>query len=297
MSETIGVIGGSGLYQISSGEEKESVEIDTPYGKPSSTIQRRVISGNEVLFIARHGKGHVLTPSEVNYKANIWALKSLGAKWCLGVGAVGSLQENIKPGDIVIPDQFIDRTRGRDSTFFGKGIVAHVQFADPFCPVFRKILSSVATNQVFKKKKGIHNKATYVCMEGPAFSTRAESRMYRSWQGSIIGMTAVTEAKLAREAEISYTTLATVTDYDCWRSESADVDVAEILATLAGNTEAATLIIEKLAKEMTGEIPSDMAAKALDLAIISNLDNAPAGTLEEMKPILKRTIEARKQQS
>jgi len=295
MAETIGVIGGSGLYNLSSGEEKESVELDTPFGKPSSPVQRRIVNGNEVLFIARHGPGHVLTPSEVNYKANIWALKSLGASWCLGVGAVGSLQENIKPGDIVVPDQFIDRTKGRESTFFGKGVVGHVQFADPFCPILRKILLSVATTQVFEKKKGIHNKATYVCMEGPAFSTRAESRMYRSWQGSIIGMTAVTEAKLAREAEIAYATLATVTDYDCWRSESSDVDVAEILETLAGNTKAATLIIEKLAKELTGEVPSDMVGKALDVAIISDLAGAPAGTLKELEPILTRTIQARKE--
>ena len=200
---SIGIIGGTGLYDLPGLDDIREREVKTPFGNPSSPVLSGVVDGVELHFLARHGRGHTLLPSEVNYRANLYALKVVGAKWCLSVSAVGSLQEEFRPGQVLVPDQFIDRTKGRASTFFGEGIVGHVAFADPFCPVMREELFAVASQVAKERSTEAHNGGTYLCMEGPAFSTRAESHMYRSWGASIIGMTNLPEAKLAREAEIA----------------------------------------------------------------------------------------------
>ncbi len=290
MAQTIAVIGGSGLYQLDEDLKSESVTVETPFGSPSGAIQRVVIGDSEVLFLPRHGPGHTLLPSEVNYRANIWALKSLGATWCLGVGAVGSLQEEVKPGDFVLCDQFIDRTKQRAASFFGDGIVAHVQFADPVCPSFTKFISEGLGKLSDSLTGDVHQKGTYLCMEGPAFSTRAESSFYRTIGASVIGMTSLTEAKLAREAELAYACLCLVTDYDCWRSSDSDVDVTEIIETLGRSTSSAKRVIKYIAEEIADLKPSEMASRALETAIISNPELVPPETMERLKPILKRVM-------
>jgi len=231
----LGVIGGSGLYKIDGLEDTREVHIDTPFGAPSDGYVVGRIGNQAVAFLPRHGAGHRILPSELNFRANIHGFKALGADAILSISAVGSLREDIEPGHVVVPDQFIDRTKGRISTFFGDGIVAHVSFADPFCP----ILSERAASAAAQAGATVHRGGTYVCMEGPQFSTRAESHMYRSWGGDVIGMTNLQEAKLAREAEICFATLALATDYDCWRSGEATVEIEEVLAILAANSELA----------------------------------------------------------
>jgi 5'-methylthioadenosine phosphorylase len=235
----IGLIGGSGLYALSGLTGAREVRMSTPFGDPSDSFFVGNVGDKGVAFLARHGRDHRLLPGEINYRANIYAMKVLGIERILSASAVGSMKEAIRPRDVVVPDQFIDRTRGRRATFFGEGIAAHVAFADPICPETRRILFDAA----IAAGATAHDGGTYVCMEGPAFSTRAESHLYRSWGVDVIGMTNLTEAKLAREAEICYATLALVTDYDCWHEEEADVSVTGVLENLRAN---ATLAADAL---------------------------------------------------
>ena len=244
----IAFIGGSGLYDIDGLTDAEQVIIDTPFGQPSDAVTVGTLEGRRVAFLARHGKGHRHLPSEIPFRANIYALKLLGVKRIISVSAVGSLQEGIAPLDMVVPDQIIDRTRGRVSTFFGDGVAAHVGFADPFCPELRRALVETARNRPVT----VHDGGVYVVMEGPQFSTRAESNLYRSWEASIIGMTALPEAKLAREAEICYATLALVTDYDVWHQSEAEVSVDLVVANLMKNVETTQSLLPDLSARVPG---------------------------------------------
>ncbi len=236
----IAVIGGSGLYKIEGMTGIEEVDINTPFGKPSDVITIGKLEGINVAFLPRHGKGHRISPTEIPVRANIYALKSLGVEWIIAINSVGSFREELKPGDLVIPDQLIDRTRSRINSFFGEGIVAHIPFAEPFCPSLSRILHEAARGV----GAGVHSRGTYVVMEGPAFSTRAESKLYRSWGADIIGMTALPEAKLAREAEICYAIIACVTDYDCWMERSEPVTIAVILVCMRENIDTSKDIIK-----------------------------------------------------
>ena len=243
----IAFIGGSGLYDIDGLTNAEQVSIDTPFGPPSDAITVGTLEGRRVAFLARHGKGHRHLPSEIPFRANIYALKLLGVERIISISAVGSLQEGIAPLDMVVPDQIIDRTRGRVSTFFGDGVAAHVGFADPFCQDLRRDLMETAWN----RSVTVHYEGVYLVMEGPQFSTRAESNLYRSWGASIIGMTALPEAKLAREAEICYATLALVTDYDVWHQSEAEVSVDLVIANLMKNV----ATTQALLPDVTARIP------------------------------------------
>lgn len=235
----IAVVGGAGLYQMEGMDEIEELKLSTPFGKPSDAIVLGNLEGVKVAFLPRHGKGHRISPSELPSKANIYALKSLGVERIISVGAVGSLREEIKPLDLVIPDQLIDRTRGRDNTFFTNGIVAHVAFAEPFCPVLSQILFEAA----IKAGAKVHKGGVYLAMEGPQFSTKAESQLYRSWGADILGMTALPEAKLAREAEICYARLTIVTDYDCWHPRHESVTTEMVFANLQKGVDAARKVL------------------------------------------------------
>ena len=266
----IGVIGGSGLYEIEGMTEVKEVRLKTPFGDSSDAIAIGSLEGTRIAFLPRHGKGHRISPTELPVRANIYALKSLGVEWIISISAVGSLKEEIHPLDLVIPDQLIDRTKSRVNTFFGQGLVAHVAFAEPFCPVLSEILYQAAMEQGARVHKG----GTYVVMEGPLFSTGAESNLYRSWGASIIGMTALPEAKLAREAEICYATLACVTDYDCWHQTEESVTVEMIVANLQRNVTTAKNIIRIAA----GRIPQQRecsCAQALKDVIITDPKKIP----------------------
>ncbi len=243
-SRIIGVIGGSGLYQLDGLEDMKTIDVDTPFGKPSDQVTSGRLGNTHMLFLPRHGRGHRLSPSEIPYQANIWALKHLGAQWVIGVSAVGSLKEHIKPGHVVIPDQFLDITRGRTGTFFGDGVVAHVSMADPVCTELACQLQRAGAST----GASIHMGGTYVCMEGPAFSTRAESRLYQSWGMDIIGMTNMPEAKLAREAELCFSTLALVTDYDCWHEEEEAVSANAVSQIMQSNINIAKKVLCNLAE-------------------------------------------------
>ncbi len=267
----IAVVGGSGLYQIEGLTDIEEVKVTTPFGKPSDAITVGKLEGASVAFLPRHGRGHTITPTEVPYRANIYALKALGVERIIAVNAVGSFKKELKPGDLVIPDQIIDRTRHREDTFFGGGIVVHIAFADPFCPDLNKILYDAAK----KTKAKVHQGGTYIAMEGPAFSTRAESKLYRSWGADVIGMTAIPEAKLAREAEICYGMVAGVTDYDSWQETSETLVVDEIVATLRQNIEAIKEII-KLAVAEVKEERTCQCASAMSIAIATSGKNLSA---------------------
>lgn len=274
----IGVIGGSGLYHIEGMQNVREEVVETPFGSPSAAIVRGTLNGVEMAFLPRHGVKHTILPSEINYRANIYALKKLGARWCLSVSAVGSLKEEFAPGSILIPDQLIDRTYLRPNTFFGDGAVAHVSFAEPYCPVLRGAI--IETAQRLGKARGfkVHTEGTYVCMEGPAFSTRAESHLYRSWGASIIGMTALPEAKLAREAEIAYATIALVTDYDCWRDNEAAVDVAQVIAVMKRNSDNAKALVSDTARALKDKTPSALVTGALANAIMTRPADIPSQT-------------------
>ena len=235
-------IGGTGLYQIEGLEIVDSVDIDTPFGKPSDSIKIAQFGDRKAAFLPRHGVGHRYLPTEIPVKANIWALKKIGVEKIIAVSAVGSLKEEIRPRDIVIPDQIIDRTKQRPSTFFGEGLVGHLGFADPFCRELSDLLYTTVKDLGYR----VHRDETYVCMEGPLFSTRAESNMYRSWGGGVIGMTAIPESKLAREAELCYALIAMSTDYDCWKEDEEDVTIEMIVQNLQANTAAAQSVIKKL---------------------------------------------------
>jgi 5'-methylthioadenosine phosphorylase len=277
----VGVIGGSGLYQMEGLENVREVRVSTPFGPPSDLYVRGALKGTEVIFLPRHGRGHRLLPTEVNFRANIFGMKKLGVERIVSVSAVGSLQEEIAPGHVVIPDQFIDRTTQRPSTFFGKGIVAHVSLADPFCPELSETLARAAREDGAK----VHHKGTYLCMEGPQFSTRAESRLYRSWGADVIGMTNLQEAKLAREAEICFTTLALATDYDCWNEAAGDVEIERVLAVLKQNVDLAQRIIRRILSRLP-ERRSCGCADALKDAIITERSRIPKKTISDLKPII-----------
>jgi len=281
----IGVIGGTGLYDIEGMNGVEEVELDTPFGKPSDAITVGKLEGVGIAFLPRHGKGHRIMPTEIPARANIYALKSLGVERIIAIHSVGSFKEEIKPGDLVIPDQLIDRTKSRVNTFFGEGIVAHIPFAEPFCPVLNQILFEAA------KEAGasVHQGGTYVVMEGPAFSTRAESRLHRSWGTDIIGMTALPEAKLAREAEICYATIACVSDYDSWHKEREPVTVEIILDTLHKNIDTAKKII-KLAVTRIPEKRDCECATALKTAIVTAPAVMPAEQKEKLSLLIGKYL-------
>lgn len=281
----IGVIGGSGLYKMDGLEDIEEVRLETPFGDPSDKYVVGKLAGKPVAFLARHGEGHRLLPSELNYRANVFGFKLLGAEHILSASAVGSLKENIHPLDVVIPDQFIDRTRGRISTFFGNGIAAHVEFSKPFCERLSKLMYEAGQ----KTGARLHRGGTYVCMEGPQFSTLAESELYRSWGAHIIGMTNLQEAKLAREAEMSYATMALVTDYDCWHVSHESVTVEQIIANLQKNAETARQIILETVTNLDLSEPSPHA-NALATSIITQPDFIPEKTKRELAPLLGKYV-------
>jgi 5'-methylthioadenosine phosphorylase len=273
----LGVLGGSGLYAMDGLEDLRELDLDTPYGRPSDSLRIGRIGDLEVVFLARHGRHHTFTPTEVPYRANIWALRSLGVRWILSVSAVGSLQEQYRPLDMVVPDQFIDRTHQRPLSFFGEGVVAHVTVADPYCAALSRILEDVG-DSLMPEGRRLHRGGTYLCMEGPAFSTRAESELYRSWGCSVIGMTNHTEARLAREAEIAYATLAMVTDYDCWHTEHASVTVEMVIENLRANAALAQEIVRAAAQRVGVQRPASKAHQALRHALMTPMDSVPAAT-------------------
>ena len=286
MTAGIGIIGGSGFYQMEGLSKVEIVEIDTPFGKPSSSLTVGTIEDQRVAFLPRHGVGHLLLPSEINVRANIYALKSIGVKWLLSVSAVGSLKEEIEPRHFVIPNQLYDHTKNRISTFFGDGIVAHVSFAEPFCP----ILSNLLYESAVKVEAKTHLGGTYICMEGPAFSTLAESRLYRQFGFDVIGMTAGPEAKLAREAEISYALLACSTDYDCWHPNHDTVTTEMIIENLVANVEKAKQIVKFLIPSIPEGNEDSPAHKALEKSIATNPQVIPDKIKEKLGLIIGKYL-------
>jgi 5'-methylthioadenosine phosphorylase len=281
----IGVIGGSGLYQMAGLENVREVEVKTPFGKPSDKFVRGVLDGVEFLFLPRHGKGHRWLPTEVNSRANIFAMKKLGVERIISVSAVGSLREEIAPGHVVVPDQFIDRTTQRPSTFFGKGIVGHVSLADPFC----KDLAAKLANAATQEGAEVHARGTYLCMEGPQFSTRAESHLYRGWGAAVIGMTNIQEAKLAREAEICFATLALATDYDCWNEAVGNVEIEQVLKVLQQNVELAQRTIRRVVTALS-DARSCGCESSLKDAIITERTRIPKNVRANLKPIIGKYL-------
>jgi 5'-methylthioadenosine phosphorylase len=282
----IGILGGTGLYHFDELEHAHDVELDTPYGAPSAPLRVGVLGGRRVAFLARHGHGHRLLPGEIPYRANVFAMKLLGVSKVLSVGAVGSLKEELPPRTLVVPDQFLDRTRHRADTFFGDGLVAHVSLAEPFSEALRRVLLETAHALGRPAVDG----GTYLCMEGPQFSTRAESLWYRSLGCSIIGMTNLTEARLCREAEIAYAALSLVTDYDAWRPHAAGVDAAEILAVLRDNAHVAhEVVLAAVPRMPAGPLPEN---RALAQALVTPLDRIPAATRARLLPLLEPYMRA-----
>jgi 5'-methylthioadenosine phosphorylase len=273
----IGIIGGSGLYAMPGLTAVREVRVETPFGEPSDAFVLGELEGRKVAFLARHGRGHRLLPSELNFRANIYAMKKLGVERIISLSAVGSLKEEHKPTDFVIPDQFIDRTFHRVSTFFGDGLVAHVAFGDPVCAAVGKAIADGCASEGVIGKRG----GTYVCMEGPQFSTRAESNLYRSWGADVIGMTNLQEAKLAREAEVCYATVAMVTDYDCWREGHDDVTVEQIVAVLHQNAANACKVVKAAVAAMPSE-RSCACASALKFAMLTDPKTVPAETRKKL---------------
>ena len=279
----LAIIGGSGFYEMEGLTDLEQVNLSTPFGEPSSPITLGTHAGVRIAFLARHGPGHRLLPSELPQRANIYAFKELGVERIIAVSAVGSLREEIRPLDLVIPDQLIDRTRGRASTFFGGGLVAHIGFAHPFCASMRTLLVNCSQ----EVGATVHSGGTYVVMEGPAFSTRAESELYRSWGASLIGMTALPEAKLAREAEICYAILACSTDYDCWHETEESVSVDLILNNLLRNVEVSKQIVRLAAERMPSQRDCE-CAEALKTALITAPADVPETTRDRLWPFIGR---------
>ena len=277
----VGVIGGSGLYAIEGFTDVTEVEVNTPFGTPSDSFRIGRLHGVDVVFLARHGRHHHLLPSEVPYRANLWAMRSLGVRWLISVSAVGSLQEQLKPRDMVVPEQFIDRTMQRPTSFFGKGCVAHVSLADPFCSNLSTLLADAA-ERAMPTGQTLHRGGTYLCMEGPAFSTRAESELYRSWGCDVIGMTNHTEARLAREAEIAYASLSMVTDYDCWHTDHDAVSVDMVIANLQANATATGPILQGVMEAFTQNRPPSSAHTALADALMTRPEAVPADTREAL---------------
>ena len=285
MSIRIGIIGGSGLYDMAELTDREERRVDTPFGEPSAPYVIGTLRGKRVAFLARHGAGHRYSPSELNFRANIFGFKTLGVEYILSASAVGSLKEEYKPMDLLIPDQFFDRTKGRISTFFGDGLVAHVGFAHPFCAP----LSSIAFEAARDAGATVHEGGTYVCMEGPQFSTLAESKLYRSWGMDIIGMTNLQEAKLAREAEICYSTIALITDYDCWHPDHDQVTVDMIIANLMQNARTAQQVISTAVDRLPFDRTCECAT-ALKHALITRPEAVPERTRKKLAPIVGRYL-------
>ena len=283
----IGIIGGSGLYEMDGLEVIGEEAVKTPFGDPSDRYVLGRLEGRRVAFLARHGRGHRLMPSELNFRANIFGFKVLGAEWILSASAVGSMKEEIRPLDMLIPDQFFDRTKCRASTFFGNGLIAHVSFADPICAVLGDVLHRAGC----EVGATMHLGGTYLCIEGPQFSTRAESRIYRGWGVDVIGMTNLQEAKLAREAEICYATMAMITDYDVWHETEADVSVEAVVAILRKNAETARAILRK-AVVMIPEERKCPCANALKDAIITSREAIPEQVRRDLAPLVRKYLQA-----
>lgn len=281
----IGIIGGSGLYAMSGLTASKEVRLKTPFGEPSDAIVLGTLEGKRVAFLARHGRGHRILPSEINYRANIYAMKMLGVQRVISVSAVGSLKEDLRPGECLVPDQFFDRTKNRASTFFGAGLVAHVAFAHPTCGALSGVLADACVHEAVK----VHRRGTYICIEGPQFSTLAEAEVNRKLGFDVIGMTNLTEAKLAREAEICYATIAMITDYDCWHPEHESVTAAQIIATLNQNTENA----QKVLRTAVREIPEARVCKcgsALQHSLVTDMKIVPGPTKKRLAAILGKYI-------
>ncbi len=281
----VGVIGGSGLYEMDGLKEISSVRVETPFGEPSDELVTGILDGVKLVFLARHGRGHRLSPSELNFRANIYAMKKLGVSCIISISAVGSMREEIHPGDIVVCTQFVDRTKGRNSTFFQGGIVAHVHFADPVCPVLSECLYVAG----IEGGAQMHKDCTYIVIEGPQFSTRAESRIYRQWGVDVIGMTNLPEAKLAREAEICYATLALATDYDCWHEVEEDVSVEAVLEVIQKNVATAQNILRSAIKK----IPLHRecrCSQVLENAIITDRDKIPMKIKKDLDILLEKYL-------
>ncbi len=281
----IGIIGGSGLYSMPGFELDREVTLETPWGRPSDAYMLGKLAGQEVVFLARHGRGHRISPSELNFRANIYGLKSLGVERIISLSAVGSLKEEHRPLDFVIPDQFFDRTKARPSTFFGEGLVVHIGFSDPICPQLAEVVYGACQAAGVKTTLG----GTYLCMEGPQFSTKAESNVYRSWGMDVIGMTNLQEAKLAREAEICYATVAMVTDYDCWHPEHDAVTVNQIIANLVKNAENAARVVTRAVEAL----PAERACKcgsALAHAIITDRKTVPEETRKKLELLVGKYL-------
>ncbi len=285
MDAEIGIIGGSGLYNMPGLEDRREVAIDTPWGAPSDSYVLGSLAGRKVAFLARHGRGHRVMPSNLNFRANIYGLKTLGVQWVLSFSAVGSLQENLKPVDFVIPDQFFDRTRGRVSTFFDEDVVVHIGFADPICSQLADVVEQAC------KTVGVtvHRGGTYCCMEGPAFSTRAESNLNRQWGFSVIGMTNLQEAKLAREAEMSYVTVAMVTDYDCWHPDHDAVTVEQVIEYLSKNAENAQAVALEAVRNVPRDQPSPYAS-ALKNAILTDRNMISADSRKKYELLIGKYL-------
>lgn len=281
----IGIFGGSGLYDMEGLEVRDERRLDTPYGEPSGPLVLGELHGRRVAFLARHGRGHRLLPTEVPYRANVWAMKRLGARRILSVSAVGSMKEEYAPTHIVVPDQFFDRTRHRADTFFGAGLVGHISLADPICAE----TAAVAVEAARAAGATVHAGGTYLCMEGPQFSTRAESRVYRQWGMDVIGMTNLQEARLAREAELCYATLAMVTDYDCWR-ESDEVHTATILEVLRQNVATAQRVVSEVVRRLPERADDHPCANALSGALVTDPTVIPADTLLDLAPIVGKYL-------
>lgn len=282
----IGVIGGSGLYEIEGLTDLQEVKIETPFGTPSDAYITGTLAGVKMVFLPRHGRGHRLLPSEVNYRANIYGMKKLGVERIISVSAVGSMKEEIVPGHIVVPDQFFDRTKGiRESTFFGEGVVGHIPFADPICGDLAQSVYEAAG----EAGATVHKGGTYICIEGPNFSTRAESNIFRSWGVDIIGMTNIPEARLAREAEICYATVALATDYDCWHEEHEDVDIESILEVIKQNVSMARQIIKLAAGKVASERPCN-CGQTLEYAIMTDQSLIPDKTKKNLDLLIGKYL-------
>jgi len=282
---SIGVIGGSGLYSMSGLTDMREIRVKTPFGEPSDAVVLGTLEGKRVAFLARHGRGHRILPSEINYRANIYAMKMLGVERIISVSAVGSLKEDLRPGEFLVPDQFFDRTKNRTSTFFGDGLVAHVAFAHPTCGELSGVLADASVHEAVK----VHRRGTYICIEGPQFSTLAEAEVNRQLRFDVIGMTNLTEAKLAREAEICYATIAMITDYDCWHLDHESVTASQIIATLSQNAENA----QKVLRTAVREVPSARSCKcssALKHALVTDMKLVPTATKKRLAPIIGKYI-------
>ncbi|PYT89960.1 MAG: S-methyl-5'-thioadenosine phosphorylase [Acidobacteria bacterium] len=282
---SIGIIGGSGLYAMTGLTDTREIRAKTPFGEPSDAIVLGILEGKHVAFLARHGRGHRILPGEINYRANIYAMKLLGAERIISVSAVGSLKEDLRPGEFLVPDQFFDRTKNRVSTFFGEGIVAHVAFAHPTCGQLSGVLGDACVHETVK----VHRRGTYMCIEGPQFSTLAEAEVNRQLRFDVIGMTNVTEAKLAREAEICYATIAMITDYDCWHPEHESVTAAQIIATLNQNADNA----QKVLRTAVREVPSARSCKcgsALKHSLVTDMKIVPKATKKRLAAIIAKYI-------